>query len=329
MFGESRRVTILVVLGVLAALLIFAYAIWMLVAERNTARETSMLTGSETTVYVNPGDYPGWNPPQDPNQAPPAPDASGSGSSGSTGGGLVPTWLSSGSGSAGNLPAGYSERDLSPDFRKVRITAVKRVDTTRYPNDAQIITIKENIGSGDAAVNLTGMRVQSNSETFLIPRAAKVYKTSGAGLTNVALANGQSALIISSASPVNANFMGNRCMGYLNARYTFKPKLIGTCERPTKGEIATFSGACQEYILRMGSCEEGNSGDSRIPASDSSCRAFVSKINYEGCVERNQASADFLTNVWNVWSGRDLLDPLHDGILLLDASGKLVDWYVY
>lgn len=240
----------------------------------------------------------------------------------------LPTWFSNSP--SDDLPTGYTAKDLSPDFRKVRISAVKRVDTARTTTDAPVITIRESIGSGDAAVNLTGMRIQSNAQSFLIPRAAKIYKTTGAPLTNVALGNGQSAVIIGSASPVNANFMGNSCMGYLNQRYTFKPRLAGgSCARPTKNEIATFSGACQDYILRLPNCGEGNPSDSRIPASDSACRAFVSKINYDGCVERSQADANFSTNTWNVWAGKSLVDPLHDRVLLLDASGKLVDYFLY
>lgn len=336
MFGESRRVTVLVVLGVLVALLVFGYAIWMLVSERNSSRESAFLTGSETTVYVDPSQYPNWTPPAGSggttaggeDMTPVAPEEGGGGTTPvAPSGSLFPTWFTS---KPDDLPSGYTAKDLSPQFRKVRISGVTKVDTARTTTNAPVITIKENIGASDAAVNLTGMRIQSNAQTLLIPRAAKVYKTTGAALTNVTLANGQSAIIIGSTSPVNANFMGNSCMAYLNSRYTFVPKLSGgSCQRPAKNDIATFSGACQDYILRLQSCQEGNPSDSRIPASDSACRTFVSKLNYDGCVDRNQTNANFSTNTWNVWAGKSLVDPLHDRVLLLDANGKLVDYYLY
>ena len=55
----------------------------------------------------------------------------------------------------------------------------------------------------------------------------------------------------------------------------------------------------------------------------------MANLNYDGCVKAHQADTRFFTNVWNVWSGNRFLDPLHDRVLLLDANGKLVDWYLY
>ena len=94
-------------------------------------------------------------------------------------------------------------------------------------------------------------------------------------------------------------------------------------------EFATFSGACQEYILKMKTCEAGNAADSRIPSSDSACRSFVSTINYDGCVKKSQGSDSFFSDTWNVWANKDIFDPLHDRILLLDGNGKLVDYFLY
>jgi hypothetical protein len=234
-----------------------------------------------------------------------------------------------GGGTPKDLPQGYAAKDLSPLFRKVRISGVQ-INTRQVATAADTITIRENIGSGDGAINLTGMRIKGNQGNYAIQRGAKIYKTTGSALGNITLADGQSANIYAGTSAVSANFMGNSCMGYLMASYPFVPKIAGgTCTRPAKTEIATFSGACQDYILKLKTCETGNASDSRIPASDSACRSFVSNINYDGCVKTYQANTKFFSNVWHVWSGKSFLDPLHDQVLLLDANGKLVDYYLY
>lgn len=331
MFGESRRVTVLIVVGALVALIVFGYAVFALFGERSTDERASIVTGTASNVYVDPSRYPGWDyeaaaAARD-DETPPAP--SGGTTKAAPRGGFIASLT--GSGVPKDLPEGYGAGDLSPLFRKVRISSVRvatRAGTFGGPT-ADMVTLKEAIGGGDTAVNLTGMRLKTNSGTYLIPRAAKVYKTTGAALANVTLADGQSALLYGSKSPVGANFMGNACMGYLNDRYTFVPRLAGVCAKPTKSEIATFSGACQDYILKLGTCREGDPADSRIPSSDAACRSFVASISYEGCVERRQADAKFLTNVWNVWAGDLPLDPLHDRVLLLDQNGKLVDYRLY
>ena len=335
MFGESRWVTVLVIVGVLVAFVVFGYAIWSIVAERDADREASITSVSSSNVYIDPSQYPGWQAPN-PDQVqfggdmtPVAPDPGSSSTPSSGSGGIFGGLF--GGGVPSDLPEGYSKGNLSASFRKVRIQNVNRVDPNGYnaANSASVVTIRENI-SGSEVVNLTGLRIKTNSETFLIPRAAKVYKTTGAPLTNVTLANGQSAYIIGSTSPLGANFLGNKCQGYLSNQYTFKPQLVGRCSAPPKIEIETFTGACQEYILSLhGTCKTGDPNNSRIPASDSACRAYVSGLNYDGCVTRRQGDSDFSNNSWNVFVGRSFVDPLHDLVLLLDEQGKLVDYYRY
>lgn len=332
MFDESRRnVTILIAVGILAVLIVFGLVIWWLAGERIAQRDSNFTTSSQTTVYVDPSQCPLCrNVDQDGNliedETPNVTEGSSYGTTPTvSGGGFFSSLFS---GVPRDLPSGYTASDLSSQFRLVRISGVQRAGNYTG-SGVDTITIKENIGANDGAVNLTGMTLKSNQGSYAIQRAAKIYKTSGSALTNVTLANGQQANIYGGPSAVQANFMGNSCMGFLSSQYPFAPKLSGSCTRPTKNEIATFSGTCQEYILRMKTCEAGNPADSRIPADDNACRNFVSGINYDGCVKKNQANENFYTNVWNVWAGKSFIDPLHDRILLLDANGKLVDYFVY
>lgn len=337
MFGESRWVTALVIAGVVVVLAVFGFLIRSVINTRSESNDftNTYVTSSQTTVYVDPAQCPlcqangnggvlnpasGSNPDQTPN-------VTGEGASaGQSSGGFFGNLFSS---TPKDIPTGYTAKDLSGQFRRVRITGVRTYKGTAAATNADTVLLRENIGSGDSPVNVTGWRLQANQGSYVIQRAAKIYRTSGATLGNVTLANGQSANVYSGSSAVRANFMGNSCMGYLSTQYDFVPKLAGTCTRPTKNEIATFSGACQDYILKLKTCQAGDPNDSRIPESDPACRSFVAKLNYDGCVSTHQADARFFTDVWNIWSGDRFLDPLHDRVLLLDGNGKLVDWYLY
>lgn len=335
MFGESRWVTALVVAGTVVVLVIFGFAInWAVNTRSGLETLQSYTTSTQTTVYVDPdrcplcqanGNTGVLNPDGTPRDE--TPDVSGQGSSGSSSGGFLSGFFSGGT--PKDLPAGYAAKDLSSQFRSVRIKQVTTYKGTAVTANADTVVLAENIGSNDAAVNITGWKLVSNKDSYLIQRAAKTYRTAGAQLANVTLANGQSAYVYGAASAVGANFMGNSCMGYLSSQYSFVPKLAGSCTRPAKNEIATFSGACQDYILSLKSCQAGNPNDGRIPSDDSACRSFVANLNYDGCVRTRQADEKFYTNAWNLWAGKRFLDPLHDRVLLLDANGKLVDWYVY
>jgi hypothetical protein len=342
MFGESRRIAVAVIVGIIVAILLFGYALWQIIADYRDKRD-AIQTASSTTVYVNPADYPGWQPTggmgvaggtgsntqSGTGSGDTTPNVSGSAGSGSTSGGIR-SWLPSLGGSKSvptDLPNGYTAQNLSAQFRKVRISSVanREVSSTNAPE----VTLSENIGSGDAAVTVTGWQIKTNSDTFTLPRAAKVYKTTGSSLSPITLANGQSVLVIGNTTPIGAHFMGNSCMGYLNQQFSFVPQLRNLCERPTKMQIQTFSGACQNYIFSLNNCAAGNASDARIPSDDAACRSYIADLNYDGCVTRNQSNANFSTNIWNVWAGKPLVDPLHDQVLLLDGSGKLVDYYVY
>jgi|GEM_PF-5364554 len=333
MFGESRWVTVTVIVVALLAFVVFGLAVWAIVAERNDDRDATITTAVASNVYVDPSRYPGWQgvPDDVRDTTPVAPAPGGSGGNASAAPAKGGGFFSFGSSVPSDLPAGYGKADLSASFRKVRIASVSAVDPNGYnaANNASVIRIRENV-SGKDVVNLTGMRLKTNADAFLIPRAAKFYKTTGSGLADVSLGNGQDAYIIGSSSPVNANFMGNACNGYLNAAYDFVPDLSGGCQVPPKREIETFSGACQDYILSTaGSCKAGNPNDSRIPAGDGACRSYVAGFTYDGCVERRQGEEKFLNGSWNVFAGRSIVDPRHDLVLLLDGGGKLVDYYRY
>lgn len=328
--NRSAGTIALIVVAVIIALVLIVYAAASYtggVDERAPRDATSSITiGSSTSFLVDPRykltkpePTTGGQGTTGSNTTPPAPAPSR--------GGLFGSFFSRITGS-NTLPAGYTQTDLSPYYQKVTISGVRRARSSRTSAEQPSwVTLKAD--AGDVPVVVTGWQVKTNRSGFTMPRGVRVYHTTASPLENIELRKGEVANIYTSSSPLNANFIVNKCSGYLGKSYPFSPPLPNSCPRPKKGEIETFTGVCQEYILRLRTCDTGNPNDSRVPSNDPSCRSFVSTLNYEGCVQRYQKDLDFFRKEWKVWSGSNFLDPLHDRVLLLDSNGKLVDSYSY
>lgn len=229
-----------------------------------------------------------------------------------------------------DLPDGFTEDQLSPNFHDVR---VQQVSTGRYGFAGaryDRVSLVTNLGS-DESLDVTGWRLQSNRDQYLFEQGVRAFQT---GRTNtiepLALAQGDRLELYSSRSPfgVNALYV-NRCMGYLNDQVRPVPEFGYSCPFPERAEFSRYTGRCQEYVLSLRSCTAGNPNASQIPATDSACRGYVATLNYNGCVDRRLHDRNFTSGEWRVWLGKQILDPLHDRLLLLDRAGKLVDVYVY
>lgn len=182
--------------------------------------------------------------------------------------------------------------------------------------------------AGNESVNITGWTVKSNDGSFSIPQAQEVYSFGGAE-SNINLQPGDKVNFYPT-NGLKGNFRLNKCMGYLEEISPFSPSLPKACPYVSRSEITNFSGACQEYVLSLRSCQEP-SANPPVPITDSACRDFLRKFNYIGCVEKYGKDKDFSSNDWRVWIGNQLniFDPLHDKVQLLDRSGKVVDEYTY
>ncbi len=178
------------------------------------------------------------------------------------------------------------------------------------------------------SVNITGWTVKSNKGSFTVPQAQEVYSFGGSE-RNISLLPGDKANFYPTDGP-KGNFRLNKCMGYIEELSPFAPPLPKTCPYVSRSEIINFSGACQEYILSLRSCQEP-AANPPIPLNDYACRDFLRKLNYVGCVEKYKKDKDFLSNDWRVWIGDQLniFDPLHDKVRLLDQNGKVIDEYTY
>lgn len=324
--NRSAGTWVLIAAAVLIALVLVVYATASYNGERlaDHTSTSSITVGSSTTFLVDPKNVLTKPAPRGAtttpaaDQTPPAPAAGR--------GGFLGRLFSRVTG-RDDLPSGYTQADLSPYYQKVTVSNVRRPRSTRTTIQPSSVQLKAN--AGDVPVVITGWQLKTNRSGVAIPRGVRTYHTTPTPLESIELRKGENATVYTSASPVGANFMLNKCSGYLARSYTFVPNIPQSCPRPKKGEIETFTGTCQEYILRLRTCEAGNPNNAQIPGSDPACRAYVASLNYEGCVAARQKDADFFRKEWRIWTGVNFLDPLHDRVLLLDQNGKLVDWYSY
>ena len=216
-----------------------------------------------------------------------------------------------------NYISGSGANPVLENQKPVKIGYIRSLEVGLYAN----------LAKGEFR-NITGWTIKSNKGSFIIPQAQEVYSFGGAQ-GNINLQSGDKISFYPTNGP-KGNFRLNKCAGYIEEISPFTPSLPKTCPYISRSEITNFSGACQEYILSLRSCQEP-SANPPIPLNDDACRNFLRKLNYVGCVEKYGKDSDFLSGDWRVWIGDQLniFDPLHDKVQLLDRAGKVVDEYTY
>lgn len=227
--------------------------------------------------------------------------------------------------SLAEVPEGFTLADISPHFKKVKISFA----SPAYSGSYEQIGLYTYLGAGER-VKVSGWRLVGNRGSQAVPKAVNFYEPSG--LTpeeDIYLENGHRLYMYSAVSPIGRNLRMNKCIGYLESHLDFTPPLPQTCPAVDRSEIAGFSGQCQDLILSIGSCRLPPDNPP-VPFNDYACRNFLDTLNYGGCVSRYRKDADFLGNEWRIWYGTStFLDSRHDRVLLLDGNGKLVDVYTY
>lgn len=222
------------------------------------------------------------------------------------------------------IPSGFSIKDISPYFGKIRISA-----SPGYSGSYSQIRISDNMRSSEGTVNITGWLMKGNRGNQYIPQAVSVYSPSGlTPQSDIYLKNGDVLTIYSTYGAMGVNLRMNKCIGYLANTNKFNPPLYQSCPYLNRSEIINFTGQCQNYILSLGSCQMP-AANPPIPINDYACSQFLSKLNYGGCFESHRNDYDFLSNQWYAWSGSQFLDFQHDRLLLFDRQGLLVTEYAY
>ncbi len=187
---------------------------------------------------------------------------------------------------------------------------------------------------------------KSRPDAVIIPRGTKLFIGNSANLATapITLAPGGRLVLTTGQIPnsdpytINANFLTNKCTGYLNAlpQYRFTPALRRSCPAPAKEPgINNLDNECYNFSSYMSSCHtpkierdadgyefiDNNSGLS------SNCRAYLQEhFNYNSCVKWHEQDPNFYGDEWRVYLRRswELWAENREHITLYDQSGKIV-----
>ncbi len=226
-----------------------------------------------------------------------------------------------------DIPRGFTLKQLSPYFNRVKIDSVIVQDPSQgivYDT----VVIKADLRESEA-VNVSGWFLKANRGSFYIPRAVALYNPAAQPVEGDIVLRSQNTLkIFSTRGPFTFNLKINKCMGYLNNRFNTVPKFSDTCPQINRLDVSTFTGICQDYIFSLSTCQEP-SRNPPVLVDDYACRQYLNSLDYPGCVNRNRRDPDFYNGEWWAWSGNRFLDPLHDRLLLFDKKALLVGEYIY
>jgi hypothetical protein len=258
------------------------------------------------------------------------PSFSGSGSNS----GLFGYYSNSNAISNFQIPQGFTRNQLSPYFKKIRVSSIS---ASSYTQRFQF-QIYSSLASYER-VNITGWQIKTDRGFINIPQAINVYHPYNISPESDIVISGTSVVnIYSHQGAIGKNLRLNKCIGYLENNARFDPSLPQNCPAPfSRGEILNLAGYCQDYILSLGSCRLPDvKYYNSLPGNDegNACREFLSKISHNFCYDRHSNDLDFLSNQWLVWLNNDasqrlMFDPVHDIVHLFDKQGLLVDEYIY
>ncbi len=226
--------------------------------------------------------------------------------------------------SQSEIPTGYTLRDLSPYFHKIRIGSVSPGSIYSYGQTSLAAGF-----SGNETIDVSGWLLRARQGSQYVPQGINIYDPSGLTVeSDIHLGSGDMLTIYTSQSAIGKNLRLNKCIGYLENTNHFTPPLFSVCPYPNRSEIDTFTGQCQNYVFSLGGCRMPDANPP-VPENDYACRAYIDTLNYKGCFDKYRSDADFLSREWYAWTGSRFLDQFHDKVVLLDRNGLVVDAYEY
>jgi hypothetical protein len=223
-----------------------------------------------------------------------------------------------------DIPAGYTLAQLSPFFHQITFGSLYSGDVYSYGQ----ISLYDSSQATTTSIDVTGWEIKSNRGGEYIPTAINLYDPSGLTAPgDIRMQSNQTLNIYSDTAPFNLRL--NKCIGYMQNSNPFNPPLPTDCPYVSQSDISTFTGVCQQYVYSLGSCQLPDMNNISIPETDYACRTYLENLNYGGCFAKHVNDSDFLSNEWRVWMGSNVIDPVHDTVLLLDRNGLLVDLRTY
>ncbi len=194
-------------------------------------------------------------------------------------------------------------------------------------------------------ITVTGWGLANGKNRFTsIPQATRLFIIGGSAnsaTVPITLAPGGRLVLTTGNMPnsdIKANFLTNKCTGYLGALpdYQFTPALDYSCPNPAKDPgVRNLDKECYDFVLRLNSCHtpkverdsDGYEFIDGVSGLPSYCRAFLEEhFNYNACVKWHEQDPDFYGNEWRVYLHQtwELWAENREQITLYDQFGKIV-----
>jgi len=226
---------------------------------------------------------------------------------------------------------------VSPFAGKVTLSAGNAQVTDR---DKEYLTITANT-SNTGPIAVTGWRVESyvTNSIATIPEGASLLDSHfDRDTSNIALAPGEQAYLITGETPLKVSFRENECSGYLAEHGTFYPSLQKSCPLPGDemlqfANISSNDDDCFEFIEDIRRCEIVDSDEIDAENLSSKCEYFIeSVLDYDGCVKKHEDDATFNDiGQWRIYLDKngELWRSTKEIIRLLDSDDRVVDVVEY
>ncbi len=228
-----------------------------------------------------------------------------------------------------------SEQDAkthSPYYGLVSIQYINRGNT---PGNEYVVLHMTD--SATTTTQVSGWRIQSvaSGQGATIPNGVQLYFTGTINGQNlIVLSPGDNVYLITGVSPIGYNFRLNKCSGYLSQFQSFTPYISNNCPAPRDENLSSIprrveNNACFDYINSMQSCRQQIDP---LPTTFSyECANFISKLNYNSCIDTHRNDKDFYQKEWRVYLGRSstLWQSEREDIILYDNNGKIVSELTY
>jgi hypothetical protein len=200
---------------------------------------------------------------------------------------------------------------------------------SKSANNPSLITLSYK--SGKEKIDITGYKIKTRQGEFVIPQGVEKYSSS---LFEKDIVVGQYATIylIGGQSPLaRKNFETNKCFGYLSRTFDFYPSVWSSCPpKPKQEELSNLQPYCQDFILRSSGCKTPDYQNNLKISIDSECVSYINQhFNYNSCFNNYSNDSDFLKNRWYIYTGSNIVEPLHDTVYLYDRNNILLDKFSY
>ncbi|MCP6718199.1 MAG: hypothetical protein KJI70_01450 [Patescibacteria group bacterium] len=221
--------------------------------------------------------------------------------------------------------------NISPYFKKVKISTIQYESTSR----PALITLITNLNQNEE-INITGWSIESKNGKIVIPQATEKYYHYYGSHNNedIIIKKGERIYLSSGYNPLgrDRNFKDNKCMGYLTNSFDFPVSISKKCPKPTAQEVSHLDPCCQQFILKLKSCQYPDYSEDADVRSDKQCTEYIDEnLNNIGCFMNHSQDKYFLGNNWYIYlHGKNILaDDCYDTLYLKDKNGLVINTYPY